>query len=72
MFKKYKNRLRQEAPGFEAVMNDISTDLNIPFIFDWDRDEEEREMVAKSVIRKPNFDTSDEKLVVGQTSKKLS
>lgn len=69
-FKKYKNRLKQEAPGFEAVMNDISTDLNIPFVFDWDAGNQERDMVAKTVMRKPNFGTSGEKFVVGQTSKK--
>ena len=62
--------MKQEVPGFEAVMNDISTDLNIPFVFDWDEENNERDMVTKTVMRKPDFYTSDEKLVVGQTSKK--
>ena len=70
VFKRYKNRLAQEAPGFEAVMNDISTELNIPFVFDWDNKNKERDMVAKTVMRKSNFQTPDEVLPVGLTSKK--
>ena len=72
VFRKYKDVLRTQAPGFEAVMSDISTNLNIPFVFDWDSDNNERDMVAKTAMRKPDFSTSDKKLVVGQTSKKVA
>ncbi len=65
VFNKYKNKLKQQAPGFEAVMSDISTELNIPFVFDWDDRSNERDLIAKSVMRKKDFKTSDEKLVVG-------
>lgn len=70
VFKKYRNKLRPVAPGFQAVMNDISTELNIPFVIDWDSRNNERDLVAKTAMRKPDFRTPDERLVVGQTTKK--
>ena len=38
-------------------MKDLSTDINIPFVLKWDRDNQELDLVAKSVMRK-DFKTS--------------
>lgn len=69
-FKVYGKKIAQAGPDFQAVMNDISTLLNVPFVLSWNRNKEELEVIAKTVMRKDDFRTSGEKLVVGKNSKK--
>ena len=40
----------------EAVLNDMQTDINMPFALKWDG--KELDLIAKTVMRKPNFATS--------------
>jgi len=40
---------------FEAVLTDLSTKVNLPFVLKWDRDRRELRLVAKTVMRKDNF-----------------
>ena len=42
-------------PDSEAVMKDLESDINIPFVLKWDRDNQELDLVAKSIMRKKNF-----------------
>lgn len=65
VFNRYKNELKDQAPGFKAVMSDISTELNIPFVFGWDDRGNERDLIPKTVMRKKDFKTPDEKFIVG-------
>lgn len=69
-FKVYGKEIAQAGPAFEAVMNDISTALNVPFVLQWNKQKNELEVVSKTIMRNPNFRTPDDKLVVGKTSKK--
>ena len=69
-FKVYGKKIAQAGPDFSAIMNDISTMLNVPFVLQWNADKEELDVIAKTIMRKNDFKSSDEKLVVGKTSKK--
>ena len=42
----------------------MQSDINMPFVLKWDRDSEELDLVAKTVMRKKNFMTSNQKLTV--------
>jgi hypothetical protein len=69
-FKVYGKEIAQAGPHFEAVMNDISTALNVPFVLQWNKHKNELEVVSKTVMRNPDFKTSNDKLVVGKNSKR--
>jgi hypothetical protein len=58
-FKRWGKPIAQMGPDAEAVMKDLSTDINMPFALKWDRENQELDLVAKSVMRKPNFKTSN-------------
>ena len=60
--KKHGKAIVKMGPDAEAVLNDIKTDINMPFVLVWNG--KELEMVAKTVMRKKNFGTSDPKLQV--------
>jgi len=47
-------------PDAEAVLNDMQTDVNMPFVLKWDG--KELDLIAKTVMRKKDFKTSDQKL----------
>jgi len=51
-------------PDAEAVIADMKSDINLPFVLKWDRNSQEFDLVAKTVMRKKNFMTSNPKLKV--------
>jgi hypothetical protein len=57
-------RISKLGPDAEAVIADMASDINMPFVLNWDRDNEELDLVAKTVMRKKNFMTSNPKLKV--------
>ena len=59
-FKKYGKKIAQLGPDAEAVLNDTQTDVNMPFVLNWNG--KELDLVAKTVMRKKNFSTPDPKL----------
>ena len=59
-YKKHGKKIAQLGPDAEAVLNDMQTDVNMPFVLKWDG--KELDLVAKTVMRKPNFATSNPKL----------
>lgn len=67
-YKVYGKKIAQQGPDFEGVLKDISTDLNVPFVLKWDRDNEELDLVAKTIMRKDRFATDDPEFTVGLTS----
>jgi len=58
--KMHGKKIAQLGPDAEAVLNDMQTDINMPFVLKWDG--KELDLVAKTVIRKSNFSTSNPKL----------
>ena len=64
VYKKYSGLLKKAPDKFEAVLTDLSTLLNIPFVLKWNPGTREFDLVAKTVMRKQNFHTPDPKLKV--------
>ena len=50
-------------PKAQAVIHDMETDINMPFVLNIDRSGM-LDLVAKTVMRKKNFKTSNPKLEV--------
>ena len=46
----------------EVVLVDIQKDLNMPVVLKYNRQKDELEVRAKTIMRKRNFDTKDDKI----------
>jgi hypothetical protein len=61
VFKKIAKRkaknIRQN-PDSEAVIKDLQTDLNLPVVINYDRKNDEFEVINKTIMRKKNFRTT--------------
>jgi hypothetical protein len=57
-------KIAKLGPDAEAVIADMASNVNMPFVLNWDRDKEELDLVAKTVMRKKNFMTNNPKLKV--------
>lgn len=67
-YKKYGKKIAQLGPDAEAVMKDMKTDVNMPFILRWDSKNQELDLVAKTVMRKKDFHTPDPEFAVESVS----
>ena len=56
---KWGKPIARLGPDAEAVMRDMQTDVNMPFVLNWNRSTQQLELKAKTVMRKPNFKTPD-------------
>ncbi len=61
---KYGKKIPALGPDAEAVLNDMKTQINLPFVLKWDKEAEELDLVAKTVMRKKNFMTHNQKFTV--------
>ena len=61
-YKKHGKSIPKLGPDAEAVIKDMKTDINVPFVLNLRRGE--LELVAKTVMRKKNFKTPDRELAV--------
>ena len=62
-FKKYGKKISKLGDDAQAVINDMKTNINMPFVLNKTRGGE-LELVAKTVMRKKDFKTSNQKLEV--------
>jgi hypothetical protein len=62
MFKKHGKPIAKLGPDAEAVMKDMQTDVNMPFVLKWDG--KELDLVAKTVMRKKDFKTSNKTFAI--------
>ena len=62
-YKKHGKKIPKMGPDAQAVIHDMETDVNMPFVLQRDRDGM-LDMVAKTVMRKKDFKTSNQKLKV--------
>lgn len=53
-------KIAQMPPNAEAVLQDMRTDINTPFIIEYDRRTGELDLVLKTIMRKKNFMTTNE------------
>ena len=63
-YNKHGKKIPQLGPDAEAVIIDMRTDINMPFVLKWDKNSQEFELVAKTVMRKKGFATSNQTLSV--------
>jgi len=63
-FKMYGTRIPKLGPDAEAVLNDMKTNINVPFVLKWDPKSQELDLVSKTIMRKKNFMSPDKKLTV--------
>lgn len=61
-YNKYGKRIAQMGPDAEAVIKDMRSDVNVPFVLDWDSANQELDLIAKTVMRKKDFRTSNPEL----------
>ena len=61
-YKKYGKKIAKMNPDAEAVISDMETDVNMPFVLNLKKDM--LDLVAKTVMRKKDFKTSNQKLRV--------
>ena len=70
MFKKVHRQMHKGKDLIElgddaqAVLKDLASNINIPFVINWDQRNQEFDLVAKTIMRKPDFKTSDDILTV--------
>ena len=62
-YKKYGKKIPKMGPDAQAVIHDMETDINMPFVLNVDRSGM-LDMVAKTVMRKKDFKTPNPKLNV--------
>ena len=62
-YKKHGKKIPALGPDAEAVIKDMRTDINVPFVLNIDRDGM-LDLVAKTVMRKQNFKTTNMELPV--------
>ena len=67
-FNKHRNTFKTMRKDIEAVLNDTKTDINMPFVITLDKNNE-LDLVAKTVMRKKNFATSNKKLTFEDTKR---
>jgi homoserine dehydrogenase len=61
-YKKYGKKIPKLGDHAQAVLQDMETDINVPFVLNWKNGE--FELVSKTIMRKKNFTTPNQKLRV--------
>jgi len=63
-YKKHGSKISKLGKNAEAILHDINSHVNIPFILKWDANNQEFDMISKTVMRKKDFKSDDPKLEV--------
>ena len=63
-YKRWGKPIAQMGPDAEAVMKDLATDINMPFALRWDKDNNELDLIVKTVMRKKDFKTSNKEFPI--------
>lgn len=67
-YAKYKDVLGNYGDGFEAVFNNRQTAINIPFILQWDRHNNELDLATKTIMRTKQFHSQEPFLPVNDAN----
>jgi len=62
-YKKHGKKIARLGANAEAVIKDMTTDINMPFVIKYDRRNGELDLIAKTVMRKKSFRTPDQVFV---------
>ncbi len=52
---KYGEKLSKVQTGYEAILKDMKTDINLPFMIVFNRKNNELDLIPKTIMRKSNF-----------------
>ena len=63
-YKRYGKPIAKMGPDKEAVMKDLQTNLNLPFALVYDRQNNELDLIAKTIMRKDDFKTPNKVFAV--------
>lgn len=63
-YQKYGKQISQLGPDAEAVITDMHNDINMPFVLNYDPKAQQLDLVTKTVMRKKNFQTSNQKFKI--------
>ena len=63
-YKRWGKPIAQMGPNSQAVMKDLQTDINLPFVLKWDDKNMELDLIAKTVMRKADFKTPNKEFPV--------
>ena len=63
VYHKHGKRIANLPDEAQAVMKDMQTDINMPFVIDVNS-KGELELIGKTIMRKPNFRTSNQEFTV--------
>lgn len=63
VYHKHGKRIADLPDEAQAVMKDMQTDINMPFVIDVNS-KGELELIGKTIMRKPNFRTSNQEFTV--------
>jgi len=71
-YKRWGKPIAQMGPDSQAVMKDLQTDINLPFVLKWDDKNMELDLIAKTVMRKADFKTPNKEFPVEDVNEALS
>ena len=56
---KYGRQIALQPDDFQGVLKDLTSNLNIPFVINYDTVEGDIDLIAKTIMRKHNFRTTN-------------
>ena len=62
--KRWGKPIAQMGPEAQGVMKDLKTDVNVPFVLQWDDTNQELDLIAKTVMKKKNFSTPNKEFPI--------
>ena len=63
-YKKHGKKIPKMGDDAQAVIHDMQTDINMPFVLAYDDRNKELDLVAKTIMRKRDFKTPNRKLEI--------
>ena len=63
-YEKHGKQIASLGASAEAVIVDMQKDINIPFVLQYNSRTQQLELVSKTIMRKKNFQTTNNKLTV--------
>ena len=63
-YKKHGKKIPKMGDDAQAVIHDMQTDINMPFVLAYDDKRKEIDLVPKTIMRKKDFKTPNQKLTV--------
>lgn len=65
-YKRYGKKIPSLGHNAQAVIQDMLTDINMPFVLVWNKKTQEFDLFAKSIMRKKGFKTANPTFVLDQ------